>query len=324
MPEPALIVSSSDEASEEAAILVTGGAVDDWPLQASATVETFPPSCSPPQLDTERRYHLTFSHQDQIFSCGGIDSPGDFLDNCVVLNLETQSWVNHSQLTTKGRWYSSYAVIDGLPCIIGGSSSYGDAAHSIECLTGNSWSLLPDSIPGGGVDNSCSAPTPGGGLLILGGEYAGTQVIERLSSGTWDVASWPQLDQGRKRHSCATYDSSSKLMVTGGVVGVDSMDNPLYVTSTLIIDLTTKTIADGPDMLHPRAYHATVTLGDRIYVLAGYSFDWDIQQAYYRTSIELYEDSSIGWVELEETLMDTGVGKWSMGFSRVTLSSIGC
>jgi len=311
MPEPSLLRDTP------AAILLTGG-YNDYDYYLS-TVELFPPSsaCGPlPPLDTKRWGHITFTHQGQIVTCGGAND--DFLDTCERLDLASNSWVHHSQLTSQNRRGSSYAVIQEEPCLIGGAgigADY-DASKTLECYSEGSWQTLPESIPEGGVWRSCSARTPGGGVLIVGGGWPPwdgehSQVLERFSSGTWDTSSWPQLPQGRQGHSCSTYNNDQKLMVTGGVG-----DDTYGVTSTLIIDLDTKVISGGPDMINHRAYHATLTLGGKVYVLGGIYYDW-----HYPFYVEVFDEASGVWREMGETLTEV---KSEMGSSLVTLSSIGC
>merc|ERR1719347_557491 len=280
-------------------ILLTGGTRNSL----LSTAEIYPPSssCGPlPPLDAARYGHITFTHEGQIISCGGYAQVRGYggTNSCERMDLASNSWVQHSQLNSRERQYSSFGIIDGNPCIIGGEYDdlgyYSNALRSLECYIGGSWQLLDEYIYGA-VSGSCSAQTPGGGVLIVGGAYAQTQVIERLRSGTWDYDSWPQLSRGTRLHSCSTYDSESKVMVTGGYI------DGTYSTSTLIIDLNKKKISAGPDMRNKRAWHATATLGEKVYVLGGNYRDggW-----HFLSSVEVFDTASGVWTELEETLTE--------------------
>jgi len=312
-----LIIVTSAQVSHttsSSAILLTGGTQNEETDLSS--VEVYPSSvgCSPlPPLSTKRVTPYTFTHEGEILICGGANDGWDQTDICERLDLGTNSWVHHSQLTTKGRWYSSFVVSDGLPCIIGGDSYPDNDAITMECLKDNTWTLTPDSMPGEGLGGGCAAPTPGGGILVIGGWNAETQVLERLSSGTWDTTSWPQLSRGRTAHSCSTYDSNTKVMVTGGKVDGDPHE---HASSTLIFDLPTKTITAGPDFHQNRAFHATVTWGDKLYILGG---AWRFDDSVPLSSVEVYEGGV--WTELEETLTEE---RAVMGYTLVPLASIGC
>lgn len=304
------------EPSNPSVILLAGGFVtssNGLTGHSSSTVELFPPSpsCGPlPPLATTKFGHVTFTHQEQIYTCGGCcDS------YCERLDLGTNSWVRHSRLNLDYRERTSFGVINGQACIFGGEYNDG-SLNSIECLSGDSWNILPEAIPGAGVYNSCSAPTLGGGVLIVGGQNDRTQVMERLSNGYWDTTSWDRLPIDMYGHSCSTFDKGTKLMVTGGYNLTDGQYGNDGITSTLIIDLTTRSVTIGPDMNHRRMHHATVALGNKIYVLGGSD-----PGPYDLASIEVYDEASGVWTELEEKITEE---KTSMGFSLVTLSSIGC
>merc|ERR1719158_1731447 len=118
-------------------------------------------------------------------------------------------------------------------------------------------------IPGGGVYESCAVALQDESLLVVGGlsEEAGTQVIQRHSSGLWDTESWPKLPERRRDHSCAPFQATTRLLVVGGYV-----DNS-YTASTIIIDLTTKQLSKGPSMKNARAYFPMFNYGDNIFVL---------------------------------------------------------
>ena len=126
-------------------VLLTGGA------STYQSTELYPPvpGCSTPQLPTYRRYHSTFRTEDAtIATCGGSDSDGGQLSNCIVLlNNQWQSDTTvMGHLPEKRRRAAEVTVAGVGTYIIGGRQSDGSLLSSSAFLPAGSatWQSGPD------------------------------------------------------------------------------------------------------------------------------------------------------------------------------------
>jgi len=266
-------------------LLLTGGNSDSG---MEAGVQVFPGStgCSVPALDAPRRDHVTFLQGNTLISCGGTSTGLKTATDCVSLDMESGTWQHHSQLTSVYREYATFAVIDGLNCIVGGRI---DAKKTIECLdpATNFWIELPETIPGSGVYSSCGVNLPDGGALFMGGVYDGFQILERSATGSWGT-SWGKLPEKLTRHSCSLFAGGSKVMVAGGKNVFD-----YALGSTLIIDVASGEQVRGSMMTTPRELFALTTLDGLLVAVTGFNNDGKLDSA------EAYNEETGQWELLD-------------------------
>ena len=97
---------------------------------------------------------------------------------------------------------------------------------------------------------------------------------------------WPTLKTSREDHSCAKH--GDKVILAGGNGGRGVLQ------STLVLDITTRTISTGGDMATPRKWFNLATIsrggGETTFALAGKSSWFD-----YLNSVEEWEEESSTW-----------------------------
>jgi len=290
--------------------MLTGGSRGGGAVESAVQIFPPTPSCSVPALNEPRRDHVTFVQGDQILTCGGGNMPPDRKNTCVSLDLDAGAWVDHSKFSSDKREYASFAVVDGMSCIVGGRI---EAKTTIECLDAstNFWIELPETIPGKGVYGTCAVNLPDGSALFLGGDYDYNQILHRSAGGVWDTESWGRLpNTGMVGAACSLMAEGTKVIVAGGEERFG-----FALKLSYIIDLETKTIERGPDMIVERQEFNMGFVDGSLVALGGFNNDYKLDSA------ERLNEETGEWELLDWTVSPKG---GNQGAAVVPLALIGC
>merc|ERR1712061_612937 len=276
--------SEKTPTEEDSVLLITGGG---W----TASTEVFPSCSSPPLLPSTRRAHQTFKTSDPtplIASCGG-KTTGDFAASCLVLDLDNQRWDESrmGNLTTPRTRGAVVELKQGV-LFLGGSGSATSKTTSDFLATGSlQWQQGP-RLPQV-MFYFCAVPVTESRFIIINGdkihEFDAAIAGPTSEEGWRDSTLWPTLKTNREDHSCAK--QGNKVILAGGRGG------RRVLRSTLVLDITTRTISIGGDMASPRMYFNLATIsrggGDTTFALGGYSGSGTLD------SVEEWEEESSTW-----------------------------
>jgi len=286
----------------EIALVAVGGWIADGKRASSDII--FPSAdfeCQIDDLPEARAGLVTFLLGELLLACGGVDT-----DECTKINGNSPGEV-HSLLSSLDRQYASYAKMGGEHCILGGKN-----LNSIDCLNEglSFWNEKPEKIPGI-VYFSCVTNMPDGGLLVIGGKHAATQVLYWSSSGGWET--WASMSEARDSHSCSLMAEGLHVMVAGG------RSNGNYISSTRIFSVGNKTWKSGPDMKFPRTNFGLLKYEGMLYAYGGYC---DTCSPYTATdSIQYYDEDKDEWITSEQKLSQ---GSYSSGYAVVPTDVLDC
>merc|ERR1712061_753557 len=276
--------SEKTPTEEDSVLLITGGG---W----TASTEVFPSCSSPPPLPSTRRAHQTFKTSDPtplIASCGG-KTTGDFAASCLVLDLNNQRWDESrmGNLTTPRTRGAVVELKQGV-LFLGGSGSATSKTTSDFLATGSlQWQQGP-RLPQA-MDNFCAVPVSQTKFLTINGdkihEFDAAIAGPTSEEGWRDSTLWPTLETSRVGHSCTKHGDT--VILAGGYSGRGNLQ------STLVLDITTRTISIGGDMATPRRWFSLATIsrggGETTFALAGWSGSTHLN------SVEEWEEESSTW-----------------------------
>jgi len=140
------------------------------------------------------------------------------------------------------------------------------------------------------MSDFCAVPVSPTKFLTVNGdkihEFDAAIAGPTSEEGWRDSTLWPTLETWRDGHSCTKH--GNKVILAGG----RNRDKE-YLQSTLVLDITTRTISTGGPMASPRAWFnlATISRGgrDTTFALAGYSPSGRLN------SVEEWEEESSTW-----------------------------
>ena len=297
-------------------MIVTGG----YNNQRLKSSELFSSSCYIPDLPTVRTAHVTFFHQflpnskPRLVTCGGLVGEGGCCSNseatkeCLVLDMEKLAWISHAedgrlvQSLNVARWRASAVSMPVGVYVLGGESS--SRTSDFLQVGQTSWVEGPD-LPIS-FRHACACAISSTMFLIMRRdsstssssirEYDTSTAMGPTSNEGWQPANtWPDLLN--KRYAgmgCAVL--GTKLVVAGGSGG------PGYQRSTEIINLETRTIEYGEDMLQKRAWFHLLPISRSgeplLWAVGGWSGGG------FLNSVEQWNPKTGGWSEVEGQLFD--------------------
>merc|ERR1712088_891353 len=275
----------------DSVLLITGGYIRG---RQTASTEVFPSCSSPPPLPSTRYYHQTFKTSDPtplIASCGG-ETGGERLASCLVLDLENQRWDESrmGSLTTPRDGGAVVELKQGV-LFLGGQGSATSETTSDFLATGSlQWQHGP-RLPQA-MTSFCAVPVSPTKFLTVNDdkihEFDAAIAGPTSEEGWRDSTLWPTLKTSRYyTPGCAKL--GDKVIVAGGRG---------YLRSTLVLDITTRTISTGGDMASPRSYFNLATIsrgrGDTTFALAGRSVSYTLytSSSEQLNSVEEWEEES--------------------------------
>ena len=269
-------------------LLITGGGTGI--LTYTASTEVFPSCSSPPPLPSTRWGHQTFKTSDPtplIASCGGY-TRGGYTASCLVLDLENQRWDESrmGNLTTPRAWGAVVELKQGV-LFLGGAGSAAETTSDFLATGSLQWQQGP-RLPQA-LYTFCAVPVTESRFITIEDdkihEFDAAIAGPTSEEGWRDSTLWPTLKTGRDGHSCAKH--GNKVILAGGYGGGRALQ------STLVLDITTRTISTGGDMASPRMWFNLATIsrggGETTFALAGESSEE------YLNSVEEWEEESSTW-----------------------------
>ena len=306
--------------------LLTGGWVESpfisealWRL---SSVKLYGLQCNVPPLPLAVNGHTTFiTADDHIVSCGG--STGQYTHRCLTLASSgweagpvgdlTQERFGAAVVTTLQGTY----VLGGEGDVVGVTSDF-LPRHSATFEAGPE---LPYKLY-----NGCAAGLSAQAFVVLGGFYSLTSVRQYDATHGWSE-DWPELTTGRYAHGCAAYGRVNntdyqfqKIIVAGGSIydiGKSSL------ASMEILDITSKTLVAGPEMVTARSYFHLV-LVERAGVEALLALGGETGSSTYLNTVEEYLVEQGEWVEREGMGEGMREMRGHYGASAVAASLIPC
>merc|ERR1712061_277221 len=277
----------------DSVLLITGGYTGGG---ETASTEEFPSTSgcsSPPQLPLPRAGHQTFKTSDPtplVASCGGFTG-GDYTASCLVLDLENQRW-DESRMGNLTMPRDGGAVVELKQGVLflGGVGSATSKTTSDFLATGSlQWQQGP-RLPQA-MSLFCAVPVSPTKFLTIKGDkiHEFDAAIAGPSEEGWrDSTLWPTLKTSREDPGCAKI--GNKVILAGGNSGGGVLQ------STLVLDITTRTISTGGDMAAPRMWFNLATIsrggGETTFAIAGESSSgWDAEL----NSVEEWEEESSTW-----------------------------
>merc|ERR1712183_404772 len=251
----------------DSVLLITGGDTGG----RTGSTEVFPSCFSPPPLPSTRSAHQTFKTSDPtplIASCGGWT--GDYTASCLVLDLDNQRWDESrmGNLTTP-RQYGAVVELKQGVLFLGGYGSATSKTTSDFLATGSlQWQQGP-RLPQA-MTSFCAVPVTESRFITINGdkihEFDAAIAGPATSEGWRDSTLWPTLKTSRyNTPGCAKL--GNKVILAGGRGGRGVLQ------STLILDITTRTISTGGEMATPRRWFNLATIsrggGDTTFAIAG-------------------------------------------------------
>ena len=226
-----------------------------------------------PGLPRPRYAHVSFlSNTGDLVTCGGLyedQSPtkthedGSPTSSCVTLrpSPEPQAWEAGvvGDLSSSGRWGASVVTLAAIGTYVLGGEDGAESTGDV-LLTGSStWTGLKLPMK---HQYGCATAIGRHQFLVSGGKWTGSSVREfdgrtegATSTQSWrSVATWPQLQQPRLEHACATI--GSKVILAGG----GWSGSPL--SSIEVLDIESKSIRYGGDLQAARYFFHLATVGE--------------------------------------------------------------
>ena len=292
--------------------MITGG----YSGSRLSSVEVFPSTngCSPPALPAGRMGHVTFLTSEPnpvIATCGGQVGRDDTA-SCLVLDKSNHRW-DESRMgdLTMPRGIAAVARLNSVGVfIIGGFASNNQRTSDFLPAGQMQWQEGP-ALP---VDVSMWAPcavtiTPSSFLAISNNhirEFDAAIAGPTSMDGWREAGRWPRLETSRSRWpGCAKL--GQKVIIAGGHSGEGKL------RSTEVLDLDSRQITAGGDLVSPRFYFHLATLRrggqEKVFALAGYG-----DSTYVNTVEELVEvEESTTWARADSFLGDRRQGRGYFG-----------
>ena len=226
-----------------------------------SSVELYGQATTLPALPHPRYGHVSFlSNTGDLVTCGGRYEDDS---SCVTLrpSPEPQAWEVGvvGDLRSSARYLASVVTLAAIGTYVLGGDADAETTGDV-LLTGSStWTGLQLPM---NHQYGCATAIGRHQFLVTGGRWTGTSVREfdaraggpTSTKGWRSAATWPQLQQGRGYHACATI--GSKVIVAGG----EWSASPL--SSMEILDLESKSIRYGGDLQAGRYYFHLATVGE--------------------------------------------------------------
>jgi len=299
------LTSEKTPTGGDSVLLITGGRTGEY--SRTASTEVFPSCSSPPPLPSTRYAHQTFKTSDPtplIASCGGWI--GHYAASCLVLDLENQRWDGTGRFRSRmGRLTTprnNGAVVELNQGVLFLGGLYGSATSKTTSdflATGSlQWQQGP-RLPQGMAD-FCAVPVSPTKFLTINGdkihEFDAAIAGPTSEEGWRDSTLWPTLKTSRYDHSCAKH--GNKVILAGGDGGRRNLQ------STLVLDITTRTISTGGYMASHRSWFNLATIsrggGEITFAIAGQS-----SSRTFSNSVEEWEEESFTWKAAGNLDVDT-------------------
>merc|ERR1711953_137131 len=289
--------SKACDCTGDSVLLITGGGTQEGD---TSSTEVFPSCSSPPPLPSTRYAHQSFKTSDPtplIASCGGETGwRATSTASCLVLDLDNQRWDESrmGNLTTP-RYRGAVVELKQGGLFLGGYQSATSETTSDFLATGSlQWQQGP-RLPQA-MTSFCAVPVSPTKFLTINGdkihEFDAAIAGPTSEEGWRDSTLWPTLETWRDGHSCTK--NGNKVILAGG----RNRDKE-YLQSTLVLDITTRTISTGGPMASPRAWFnlATISRGgrDTTFALSGYSGSVSSSGYPRLNSVEEWEEESSTW-----------------------------
>ena len=255
--------------NEDTVVILTAGWIND-PGRRGFSTEIYPPvsGCSLPALPSGkyRYYHATFATtgpNPKIVTCGGVDAT--WTRSCFALDLQNQLW-DESVISRlpQNRGYPAAVSMENIGTyLIGGE---GQARTSDFLAQGTTeWTAGPE-IPLD-MDYPCAIKISDLSFLVIHNtdilEYQ-VDILDPTSNSGWQSATkWPQLQTDRSSQpGCSKIENY--VVIAGG------RGSSGWLSSTEVLDLSTRAIVYAGDMNSPRGHFhlATITRNGQQMLLA--------------------------------------------------------
>merc|ERR1712062_328572 len=284
------LTSEKTPTGGDSVLLITGGDIGGgW----TASTEVFPSrGCSSlPSLPLPRSGHQTFKTSDPtplIATCGGDTGDYTLTASCLVVDLENQRW-DESRMgsLTMPRYNGAVVELKQGVLFLGGEGSPAETTSDFLATGSLQWQQgprLPQAMAG-----FCAVPVTESRFITIREnkihEFDAAIAGPTSEEGWRDSTLWPTLETSRYQvPGCAKLNN--RVILAGGTDG-------RTLQSTLVLDITTRTISTGGDMATPRKFFNLATIsrggGDTTFALAGYSGSTHLN------SVEEWEEESSTW-----------------------------
>jgi len=275
---------------QDSLLFITGGTSNSYTL---STTEIYPRSsrCAPPSLPSSIASHTTFITSKPnalVATCGGYKKGGG-IASCYVLDPINQRW-DESRMgsLTMARYYGAAVTLDHIGVFIVGGGTSNNAGTSEFLAAGQmQWQEGP-ALPVGMSHPCAVAITPNSFLAIHGTDIREFDVSVAGPTGSegWQESGrWPALKISRtSQPGCAKI--GQKVIIAGG-------RNGGVLSSTEVLDLTTRRITSGGEMATPRYFFHVGTIRSRdqeqLFAIAGHDGSNRLN------TVEEWVESSSSW-----------------------------
>merc|ERR1712061_877137 len=282
------LTSEKTPTGGDSGLLITGGYTQGH--SQTASTEVFPSCSSPPPLPSTRVGHQTFKTSDPtplIASCGGRTGVRTTA-SCLVLDLDNQRWDESrmGSLTTP-RYRGAVVELKQGVLFLGGEGSASETTSDFLATGSLQWQQGP-RLPMA-MKYFCAVPVTESRFITINGdeihEFDAAIAGPTSEEGWRDSTLWPTLETSRVGHSCTKHGDT--VILAGGYGG------RRVLQSTLVLDITTRTISTGGDMASPRRWFNLATIsrggGETTFAIAGWSGSTNLN------SVEEWEEESSTW-----------------------------
>ena len=229
----------------------------------------------------------------QVVTAQGGTTSG-YLSSTLILdpaaNCASQ-WTPGPAMATERHQACLAELADGRILVVGGVFRASKTSEIFDPATGV-WTAGP-TLTEGRADSGC-ALLPDGRVIVTGGWHDAGCSTEILDLATMQSAPGPALPRAWSHHAAAVLPDSRIILISGDGDGLDSLDQPVDGSSTLILDPTTMRWTEGPAMSTVRAHAGAVVLGDgKIMVIGG--DDTKYYPPVSLTSTEILDPTTMIW-----------------------------
>ena len=254
-------------------MLVVGGLVEEQEVSLSAELYGNETSIIP-DLPEDRYGHATLHWRGNLVVCGGRTKEHSPTNTCMLLPPSSHLWENQTVGNTRGQRMQAQVLKLSQGTFLLGSSS--EDANTDNLLTSE---FLPDTsdtwqegpaLPTAAI-GGCAVTLSDHQFLVIsffGIREFDTSIDGPSSSNGWlPATTWPAMKEKRANPACASI--GYVVIVAGGT------KNKAPTSKTEIIDVLTRTVRGGPEMLVTRAMFSLITVGEgaarRVLALGGSS-----------------------------------------------------
>ena len=228
------------------------------------SVELYGQATTLPGLPRPRYTHVSFlSNNGDIVTCSGRYEDESPTSSCLTLrpSPEPQAWEAGvvGDLSSSERYGASVVTLAAIGTYVLGGEDGALSTGELLLKGQTSWTGLQLPMK---HQYGCATAIGRHQFLVTGGKWTGSSVREfdgrtegATSTQSWkSVAAWPQLQQPRLEHACATI--GSKVILAGG----GWSGSPL--SSIEVLDLESKSIRYGGDLQAARYFFHLATVGE--------------------------------------------------------------